>query len=481
MNGSIDAFASTDAPREGEPAILVVAPPSPFAAEARTALLDAGFSVAQARDADEALRRAARAPVAVALLSLMLPDGDALALLGRLRAASPGLRVIAAASANALNRAAAAMRGGAFDYVVQPVTGERVVAAVRAALRDAESPAPGDPEAPPPGFVGSSAPMRALHRDIRRLGPALAPVLIRGERGTGRRLAARALHLASPRAAGPFLALDCVELGDDRLDLVLFGPSEFVPAPGGALQAAREGTLLLEGIGGVGPTLQSSLLRLLRADASSGTGETPRLVFATASDLGALVREGRFREELHYRLAIAVLRTPALRERAEDLPELAATALRRLAEQSGRRFRRLHPETPALLAAHDWPGNLPQLVDVLRRAVEAHDADALTPAMLPAELFDVAARRIAERGGGEAAAERAAARWPGAGGPAPSLARRVGPLVGERLADVELALIEATLARCGGSMRTAARMLGVAPSTLYRRLGRVEGAGGGEG
>jgi DNA-binding NtrC family response regulator len=300
--------------------------------------------------------------------------------------------------------------------------------------------------------------MQALDAALRRLAGAGATVLLLGESGAGKEVAARRLHTTGPRAAAPFVALNCAAIPRDLLESEVFGHERgaFTGATErriGAAERAGEGTLLLDEVGELDPALQAKLLRLLeerRFTRVGGAQELPlraRVVAATNADLPARVAEGRFRGDLYWRLAVVELRVPPLRERAEDLLPLAEAFLRDAAADAARPGAAFAPEALAALEAHAWPGNLRELRNRIERAVLlAEDAT-----LGPADLFP----------------DRAAA----AAGPAVTLA--------EARDAAERTHIRRVLARCEGRVGDAARMLDVSRTTLWERMRRL-GIGGDE-
>ncbi len=309
------------------------------------------------------------------------------------------------------------------------------------------------------GLIGRSEAMRTLFTLLRRVAPTDSTVLVVGETGTGKELVARALHALSPRAAGPFVAVNCGALAPELVESELFGHEKgaftgAVARRAGAFEAASGGTLFLDEVGELPPVLQPKLLRVLEARAVVRVGasfEVPvdvRVVAATHRDLEAEVRLGRFREDLFYRLHVVPLSVPPLRERIEDLPLLAAHLLERLAG-AGRRLQ-LGPAALARLAAHDWPGNVRELRNVLERAALL----AADPVIEPEHLSFA---RI-----GRPAPGSAPAPGPAGGGASGGAARRIDEVEREAI----LAALEAT----GWNKRAAARELGIAKSTLHEKL-----------
>jgi DNA-binding NtrC family response regulator len=304
-------------------------------------------------------------------------------------------------------------------------------------------------------LVGRSPAMRRLFALIRRVAPTDSIVLVGGETGSGKELVARALHALSPRRGGPFVAVNCGALAPELVESELFGHEKgaftgAVARRAGAFEAASGGTLFLDEVGELPPALQPKLLRVFEARAVTRVGASAsvpvdvRVVAATHRDLEAEVRVGRFREDLFYRLHVLPLEVPALRERPEDLPLLAARLLERL--PAAARGTTLTPAALARLTGHDWPGNVRELRNVLERAVLLAGGPTL----------DAGHLRFARVG------RRPAPSADGTGGVAPGGSRRMEEVEREAI----LAALEAT----GWNKRAAARELGIAKSTLHEKI-----------
>lgn len=404
----------------------------------------------------------------VVLLDLMLPDGDGLDLMQQMLAERPGTRIIVITSNGSINTAVQAMRGGAHDFLVKPFEETRFVAAVENALRAR----PGTARAPDggpgiTGMAGRSQAMLAVAARIRSVARSMASVFVTGESGTGKELAAQAVHDLSPRAKGPFIALNCGAIPSDLLESEVFGHvrGSFTGAvsdkPGAAV-AADGGTLFLDEICEMDLALQPKLLRFLQTSAVTPVGSTRprkvdvRIVCATNRDPMDQVRAGRFREDLYYRLHVVPIHMPPLRERDDDVIEIAEAALARFAAEEGRAFGSLSPEVRTLFRRLPWPGNVRQVLNVIRNVVVLHDGPVVTLDMLPQDAILP----------GAAAAQPAPPAEPAAPQPVADLARL---LAGRTLADIERLAIEAAIARHDGSLPKAARELGLAASTLYRK------------
>jgi DNA-binding NtrC family response regulator len=318
------------------------------------------------------------------------------------------------------------------------------------------NPPPRPASVPPPlleltGLVATSAAMRQVLSLLARVAPTELTVTLIGETGTGKDVLAHAVHDNSNRVGGPFVVFDCGAIAANLAESELFGHERgsftgALTSHAGAFERANGGTLFLDEVGELPLDLQPRLLRALenrRVRRVGGTEYRPvdqRVIAATNRDLKELVAAGRFREDLYFRLAAAVVQVPSLRERADDLPVLVPRLLADLGADS----LEVAPETYALLRAHDWPGNVRELKNTLARALAFLDSDALQPhhLHLPACDDDGALERL--------------------------------PLGGKSLQCIEKAAIKQTLSRTGGNKAHAAQALGIAVSTLYEKLRKYQ-------
>ena len=442
----------------------------------RSVLSRAGYAVDTAGTLAEAREVYARTHPGLVLLDLQLPDGDGLELLDTLRRESPEVRVIVITANGSINRAVQAMRAGAFDFLVKPFDEARLLSAV--ANAGATLAVPGDDEgadAPAKsfqGFIGRSGAMDEIYRMVRSIGRSTATVFITGESGTGKEVCARAIHAVSARAAKPFVPLNCAAIPRDLLESEVFGhlKGAFTGALSdkpGAAAVADGGTLFLDEICEMDLSLQTKLLRFLQTSTIQPVGAARpvpvdvRIVCATNRDPAEEVRQGRFREDLFYRLHVVPIHMPPLRARPEDIVEIAEASLAACAAEEGKTFTGFDEDVRAILTTRPWPGNVRQLLNVVRNIVVLNDGPIVTAGMLPAEL---------SLGPTVVPVPVATLPFSPRPLPAPSPDRAVSLLVGTPLADVERALIEATVAHCGGSIPRAAKMLALSPSTIYRKI-----------
>ena len=459
------------------PSVLLVEDTLSLQMVYRSILATAGHRVAVAGTAEDGLQQFRAHRPMVVLLDLILPDRDGLELMRDIQALQPETRVIAITANGSVNRAVEAMRAGAHDFLVKPFDEGRFLSAVQNALaeatpRDAAKPDTGsatqsrDPAeiSENSGFIGTSDAMRRIHSTIGSVARSMATVFITGESGTGKELCALAVHANSNRASGPFIALNCGAIPQDLLESEVFGhmKGSFTGAISdkpGAATAADGGTLFLDEVCEMAPALQTKLLRFLQTSTVQPVGATRprkvnvRIVCATNRDPLDAVRRGYFREDLYYRLYVVPIHMPPLRDRGQDIIEIAEAALSRFAQEEGRDFHGLDPSTRSLMQSLPWPGNVRQLLNVMRNVVVLNEGGWVTPEMLPPGLADE---------GNPADPQPIALASPDA--------LTSDSLLGLPLAEAERRLIEATLALHGGSIPKAARVLDVSPSTLYRKI-----------
>jgi DNA-binding NtrC family response regulator len=424
-------------------------------------LAKAGFVTREAATAAEGLERLAKEPIDLLLLDLMLPDRPGLEVLAEVKARHPEIPVIVVTAYSSVESAISAMREGAFHYLPKPFRNEEVVHVVKQALEKrrlvAENRAlkarldPGLKE-----IIGRSPSMERVYETIRQAAAARSTILITGESGTGKELVAKALHRLSPRASGPFVTVHSGALPPDLLESNLFGHvrGSFTGAVAdkkGLFKAADQGTIFFDEIGTVPIETQAKLLRVLQEREFLPVGAVEpqhadvRVIAATNADLPKLVAEGRFREDLFYRLCVITIPLPPLRERREDVPLLVETLLARAAAENGKAVPSVTPATMKALLDHDWPGNVRELENVLERAlVLGHGVIDLD------QLPDTVRRSV----------PRAAAL------PAEGLSFK------DAVAAYERALLSAALHRASGVQKRAAELLGLKPTTLNEMLKR---------
>jgi DNA-binding NtrC family response regulator len=471
--------------------VLVVEDTPSMAVLYRAYLERDGHAVTVSGTGGDALARLQRDAPEVMVLDLNLPDLNGRELLAEARRLKLPTEVIVVTADGALSTAVAAMREGAYDFLVKPFSAERLNTTVRNALersrlRTTVAELRDEFERERfCGFIGASLPMQGVYRIVESAAPSNATVFVTGESGTGKELAAEAIHQLSPRRGKPFVALNCGAIPENLIESEIFGhvKGSFTGAVADRIGAARQadgGTLFLDEICEMQTDLQSKLLRFLQTGTLRPVGGTKlekvdvRIVCATNRDPMAEVRAGRFREDLYYRLHVIPLELPPLREREGDVLLIASAFLERYAKEERRRFRGFDEGAQATLAAYPWPGNVRELQNVIRRAVVMHDGEAMTAAMLPLARGDLPP----------------AVRTPSAPASAPVAPSTTTSAMGSDFADwrgeaditalwrVEKAAIDRAIALCQGNIPRAAAFLGVSPSTIYRK--KQAWAAGGE-
>ncbi|WP_299307725.1 sigma-54 dependent transcriptional regulator [uncultured Croceicoccus sp.] len=436
-------------------------------------LEEAGYVVTLATTLAEAREQLSKGSFAAALLDLQLPDGDGLELLGEKAEGAPSFVVVT--SDGSLSRAIAAMRSGAFDFLVKPVAGARLLSTIQAAVEHAPDTEPAVEKLPDGpgfhGFVGRSPAMRKVYETIAQIADSRAAVFVTGESGTGKEVTAEALHAAGRRRHKAFVAINCGAIPENLLESELFGhvKGAFTGAVEnriGAAKAADGGTLFLDEICEMELKLQVKLLRFLQTGMIQRVGSAQvepvdvRIVCATNRDPYTEMAEGRFREDLFYRLNVIPIALPPLRERGEDVMLLAETLAERIAREEGRGPMRLTADSRAAILTNPWAGNVRELQNALRRAIVTAPGDTIE--LHAPTAYEIKPPPPISAGG-------AAFHAPPAG-PSPAPHNGSFDLAGRTLAQIERDAIEGAIARHGGNLTRAARELDVSASTLYRKM-----------
>jgi DNA-binding NtrC family response regulator len=383
-------------------------------ASARTALAELlkaeGYSVETAGDGFKALGRIPTYEPDLVLTDFNMPGMDGVELMTKLKEQNAELPVVLMTAFGAVETAVNAMRNGAADYLLKPLNMDELVIVLERALEHvrlrretSELRSRLDERYSFENIVGSSQEMQSLFKAVTQIAPSRATILISGESGTGKELVAAAIHHRSPRASGPFVRLHCAALAETLLESELFGHERGAYTGAdrkreGRFEQANGGTLFLDEIAEISLGTQVKLLRVLQEREFERVGGNQtlhvdvRVIAATNRDLKAMVAEGRFREDLFYRLNVINLRLPSLHERVSDIPALAMHFLKRYARENDKAVQTISDAALALLVAHPWPGNVRELENVIERAVVIAEGDAIETHHLPPE-FAAATRR----------------------------------------------------------------------------------------
>jgi two-component system response regulator HydG len=435
---------------------ILIADDEPAARSALGEMLrDEGYEVQTAADGFKALGKVDGWTPDVVITDVKMPALGGIELMQKLRERTPDIAVIVMTAFGSVEGAVEAMKLGADDYLSKPVhfpqlemVLERVLKhralqreanALRDALRERD-----EPEA---GVVGQSKPFRELLDLVRQVASSPVAVLILGHTGTGKSFTAKLLHQWSPRSDRKFVVVKCGAVEEDALERDLFGYVEGGEVHDGRLADADGGTLFLDEIAELPMGLQAKLLHFLQERAYTPVGGTERrscdarVITASNSDLERQVKEGKFREDLYYRLNVVTLRTPTLRERRDDIPLLAMHFLQKYAHTSNKKISGFNERALGVLLNYDWPGNIRQLENCIERAVVLARTTELEPRDLPRELMS------------RAQADEQMPTIPGAS-----------------LRELERYAILRTLEHVGGSTSKAAKILGISPRKIQYRL-----------
>jgi two-component system repressor protein LuxO len=467
--------------------VLIVEDSASLALGYAAQLEDAGHEVSLCETLAEARRALAADLFDVVLLDLQLPDGDGLTLFGALPESKSSPSVIVVTADGSLNRAITAMRLGAYDFLVKPVSGTRLLSTVGNAAEQSGGGDPATAIAVPSqqgeadnfhGFIGKSPAMQAVYRTIESVADSKATVFVTGESGTGKEVTAEAIHSASKRRAGPFVAINCGAIPENLLESELFGhvKGAFTGAVEnriGAAKAADGGTLFLDEICEMDLKLQVKLLRFLqtgmiqRVGSSAAEPVNVRIVCATNRDPEREVADGRFREDLYYRLNVIPIALPPLRDRGDDIALIATSLAKRIAADEKRPISGFSKASELYLQQHSWPGNVRELQNVLRRAIITGNSSKVELSGVARPAPPAAAVSTMATFDPIATAETPAVLAPQHAASA--------DFSGMTLEQVERLAIEQAIARTSGNIVQAAHGLGVSPSTIYRKLERWGG------
>ncbi|MCI4661802.1 MAG: sigma-54 dependent transcriptional regulator [Neomegalonema sp.] len=447
-----------------------------------------GYTTVTAQDGIEALtilRDPQKKSVDVMLLDLVMPGKSGMDVLAEIRPERPDLPVIVLTANGSVTTVVQAMQSGANDFIVKPASPERLQVSIRNALKInvlagevSRLKRKADGTLRFEDLIARSLVMRQSIKLAERAAQSNIPILIEGESGVGKEVMARAIQGGSERVGRPFVAVNCGAIPENLVESILFGHEKgsFTGATEkrlGKFQEANGGTLFLDEVGELPLDIQVKLLRAIQeGEVDPVGGKKPvkvdiRLISATNKDLQQLVDEGKFREDLFYRLNVFPLSLPTLRDRREDIPELIEHFIRKFAIEEGRNVSGIEPSALQLLSEYPWPGNVRQLENIIYRAVVLSDRELLTLHDFP--------QLVAQAGSLTEPITPSSATLDGEGlHPRPPMAEGFSPFDVEghmrTLAEVEGEMIEMAIRKYDGRMSEVARRLGIGRSTLYRKV-----------
>jgi DNA-binding NtrC family response regulator len=456
----------TDAPTQAQGCILIIDDEAEIRESLQTLLEFEGYEVETAANGSQGLSKLGDRPFDLVLLDLALPDRNGLELLPEIRAIDPQISVIMITAYGTVEDAVRAIQSGAANFLQKPWDNEKLLADVRSvvARRRAEEENIQLKRALKQRYnfeniVGKSEVMLKIFDLVAQVAPSRSTVLLQGESGTGKELIAKALHLNSPRRDRPFVPVNTGSMPPDLLESTLFGHvkgafTSAISSKRGLFEIADRGTLFLDEIGTMSIDTQAKILRVLQDRKFMHLGGVHevqvdvRIVAATNVDLRQMVREGKFREDLFYRLNVISIDLPPLRQRKEDIPLLADFFLRRYSDENQRSIRRLNPDTLRQLLNYAWPGNVRELENVIERAVVLSTGPDIGPDLLPDQLS-------------------------GRGTSIPMLENRGDASLFDVMEECERHIINDMLEKCAWNQTEAAESFHIPLSTLNQKIKRL--------
>jgi DNA-binding NtrC family response regulator len=423
-------------------------------------ILDGRFEVLTARSGKEALDKITKESINLVFLDIAMPDMDGMQVLRKIKEYDKNLSVIMATATDSARNAVEAMQLGACNYITKPFDVDEVIAVAQKAieqdrlLREVVYLRSQREEIRFENIVGKSKKIREIFAIIEKVIQNDATILVSGESGTGKELVARAIHFNSPRKQKPFIPINCASIPENLLESELFGHEKgaFTDATNqklGMFELANEGTLFLDEISGLRLDTQANLLRALEEREIKRLGGTKiirvdvRIISATNIDLRQAVQEGKFRQDLYYRLDVVPIHLPPLREHREDIPLLVEHFLQRYNQVFRRKIEGLTKEALEYITTYDWPGNIRELKNVIERLVALKDDGVITPKDLPFDIFIKSSliKGFKAEGGFKEASK-----------------------------DFEKQYIEAVLERVSGNQVKAAKILGIHRNALFNKM-----------
>ncbi|MDD5194658.1 MAG: sigma-54 dependent transcriptional regulator [Candidatus Omnitrophica bacterium] len=441
-------------------AVVLVVDDEPAVLETFESILEGKFTVLTARGGVEALERVTKESINLVFLDITMPDMDGIRVLRKIKEYDENLAVIMATATDSARKAVEAMQLGACNYITKPFDAREVLAAAEKALaqeklrKEVIYLRSQKEEIKFDNIIGKSKKIREIYKIIEKVAENDATVLISGESGTGKELIARAIHFNSTRREKPFIPINCASIPENLLESELFGHEKgaFTDAINqklGMFELADEGTLFLDEISGLRFDVQSNLLRALEEKEVRRLGGTKlikvdvRILSATNVDLKQAVQEGKFRQDLYYRLNVVPIYLAPLRERKEDIPVLVDHFLKRYNQVFRKKIEGLTQEALECLMSYEWPGNIRELKNVIERLAALKDDGIITHKDLPFDIFvnSSLAKNFKAEGGLKEAGK-----------------------------DFEKKYIEAVLERVGGNKTKAAKILGIHRNALFNKM-----------
>lgn len=449
--------------------ILIIEDTASIALVFQKWLKKAGINSLIAPTGEEGMEALRTGKYKAVLLDLDLPDMKGQDVVAKAKEENLDVTFVIVTASGSINVAVDAMRMGAYDFLIKPAAEERLVTTARNALEreviqsTVKEIKKGSSKKSKHGFTGSSLPMIAVYRMIDSIAQSKASVFVTGESGTGKEVCAQSIHDASPRKNSAFVPLNCAAIPKDLIESEIFGHTSgaFTGATSdrtGAAITADGGTLFLDEICEMDLNLQSKLLRFLQTGIVQKVGSDKqtrvdvRILCATNRDPMIEVAEGRFREDLYYRLHVLPLHLPALRDREGDVVEIANEFLKEMSEEEGKPFIGFTPEAENALLNYNWPGNIRELQNTIRKVVILNNSEHVTEDMLGIKATTLRQSVIANNGS--------------------DFGEDGVPLsvnLNQNFADIERQIIEASIMHCNNSIPKASEMLQLSPSTIYRK------------
>ena len=453
-------------PTTAQGSVLIIDDEASIRESLQTLLELEGFTVESAASGEEGLAKLAEQPMDLVLLDFALPDRNGLEILHDIRDRDPELGVIMITAYGTVENAVAAMQAGATNFIQKPWDNEKLLADVRAVVgrRRAEEENVQLKRALKQRYnfeniVGKSEPMLKIFDLVGQVAPSRSTVLLQGESGTGKELIAKAIHMNSPRKDRPFVPVNTGSMPADLLESTLFGHvkgafTSAVASKKGLFEIADRGTLFLDEIGTMSMETQAKILRVLQDRKFMHLGGIQeiqvdvRIIAATNVDLRQMSREGKFREDLYYRLNVITIDLPPMRQRREDIPLLVDFFVRKFAEENERDVRQIAPETLRALIEYSWPGNVRELENVMERAVVLSSGATVTLDLLPDHIV-------------------------GRGAGLNMLEHRADASLFEIVEECERRIIVDMLERCNWNQTEAAEKFKIPLSTLNQKIKRL--------